>query len=457
MPRHHDSFGATLPATLLATLVAVALAGCAVPQVPRPAEPADLPPRWSEPATDAAPGWAGQLDPTLAALQAQALQANRDIRLAMLRWGAAQQQVRLGEIARLPQPSLGANVSSSVLMDSPLPTWRTQHGASASLAYEIDLWGRLAASVAASQAQAEAARRDIEVARLLIRSQVAEAWWQLGANRLQPALVGPQRQAAQAVLEATRARVREGRLAPIEIDRAASTLQQQDLRLAQLAADDAQALQTLALLLDQPALRLPAEPVLPEGAPALPALADPARVLERRPDVQRARLAVDAALARLQVSEASRYPGLSFSTGISTGGSAALDWLRNPVANLAGNLVVPLVDWHRLEVQRESARTELEVAALQLRDAVQRALAEVERLLTERRRLEQAWLAQQARLREAGQAEQQAQARVQAGALAPADALQARGARLAAEQDAIGLRLQQWLNHAALHRALATD
>jgi outer membrane protein TolC len=119
--------------------------------------------------------------------------------------------------------------------------------------------------------------------------------------------------------------------------------------------------------------------------------------------------------------------------------------------------VVPLVDWQRLDLQRESARTELEVAALQLRDSVQRALAEVERLLTERRRLEQAWLAQQARLQEARQAEQQAQARVQAGALAPADALQARGARLAAEQDAIGLRLQQWLNHAALHRALATD
>jgi outer membrane protein TolC len=453
MPRHHDSFRATV----LATLLAAALAGCAVPQVPRPAEPADLPARWSEPATDAAPGWAEPLDPTLAALQAQALQANRDIRLAMLRWGAAQQQVRLGEIARLPQPSVGMNVSSSVLLDSPLPTWRTQHGASASLAYEIDLWGRLAAGVAASQAQAEAARRDIEVARLLIRSQVAEAWWQLGANRMQRALVGPQREAAVAVLEATRARVREGRLAPIEIDRAASTLQQQDLRLAQLTADDAQALQTLSLLLDQPALRPAAEPMLPEGAPPLPPLADPARVLERRPDVQRARLGVDAALARLQVSQASRYPGLSFSTGVSTGGSAALDWLRNPVASLAGNLVVPLVDWQRLEVQRETARTELEVAALQLRDTLHRALAEVERLLTERRRLEQAWLAQQARLKEARQAEQQAQARVQAGALAPADAMQARGARLAAEQDAIGLRLQQWLNHTALHRALATD
>ena len=435
----------------------LSLAGCAVPTVQRPPEPADLPAQWSLGPAAEAPGGAGALDPALAAVQAQALQANRDIRLALLRWRAAQQPLRLSELARAPQPSLGLNASSSQAMDSPLPAWRSQHGASASLAYEVDLWGRLAAGVAASQAQAEAARRDVEVARLLIRSQVAEAWWQLGNNRLQRALVGPQQEAAQAVLEATRARVREGRLAPIEIDRAASAVQQQELRLAQLAADDAQALQALALLLDRPQLRLESEPALPEGAPPALPLADPARVLERRPDVQRARLAVDAALARLQVSEAARYPALSFSGGVSTGGSAVLDWLKNPVASFTGSLVVPLVDWQRLEVQREAARSELEVAALQLRDTVHRALAEVERLLTERTRLEQAWLAQQARLREATQAERQAQARQQAGVLAPADALQARGARLSVEQEGLGLRLQQWLNHAALQRALASE
>ncbi|MEN9417065.1 MAG: hypothetical protein RI988_685 [Pseudomonadota bacterium] len=438
---------------LLALLAGVA--GCAVPPVQRPAEPADLPAQWSAAASDSAQVPPGPPDPALAALQAQALQANRDIRLAVLRWRTAEQQARAGELAFAPQPGASLSASSSLSVNAPLPAWRNQQGASASLAYEVDLWGRLAAGVAATRAQAHAAQRDIEVAQLLIRSQVAESWWQLGANRQQHALVLPQREVAESVLEATRVRVREGRLAPIEIDRAASVVQQQSLRLAQLAADDTQALQTLALLLDQPGLRLGGEPRLPDGAPPPLALGDPARVLERRPDVQRARLAVDAALARLQVSEASRYPSLSFSAGVSTGGSPVLDWLRNPVASLAGNLVIPLVDWPRLDLQREAARTDLEVAALQLRETVHRALSEVERLLAERARLEQAWLALQARLREASLAEQQAQARAQAGALAPADALQARGARLAAEQDAVSLRLQQWLNHAALQRALA--
>jgi hypothetical protein len=208
-PRPSSNPGLT---TSLAAALAL-LAGCAVPQAQRPPEPADLPAQWSTPAADAMPGWAAPLDPALADLQARALQANRDIRLAMLRWRAAQDQLRLAELARAPQPSAGLNASTSLAMNAPLPAWRGQQGASASLAYEPDLWGRLAASVAASQAQADAAQRDIAVARLLIRSQVAEAWWQLGANRMQRALVGPQREAAVAVLEATRARVREGRLA----------------------------------------------------------------------------------------------------------------------------------------------------------------------------------------------------------------------------------------------------
>lgn len=440
----------------LSILLLAALAGCAVPAAQRPAEPADLPPQWRTPAAPSTEPDPVASDPALAALQAQALQANRDIRIATLRWHTAQQQVRLGRLAQAPQPTVDLKASRGGSLESGVPAWRTQWGTSASVAYEADLWGRIAADVAATQAQADAARRDIEVAQLLIRAQVAEAWWQLGANRLQRALVEPQLEVARTVLEATRARVREGRLAPIEIDRAASTVQQQAQRMAQLAADDAQAMQTLGLLLDQPNLRLAAEPRLPDGLPPMPALADPVRVLEARPDVHRARLRVDAALAQLQVQEAARYPRLSFSAGVATGGSTLLDWLSQPVASLAANLAVPLVDWRRLDLQRQAARTELEVEALQLRETVHRALAEVERLLAERARLQQDWLAQQARLQEARQAEQQADVRVQAGVLAPADGLQARGARLAAEQDAVVQRLQQWLNHAALRRALAS-
>jgi outer membrane protein TolC len=183
--------------------------------------------------------------------------------------------------------------------------------------------------------------------------------------------------------------------------------------------------------------------------------ADPATVLERRPDVQRARAQVDAALARSRAAEAARYPSLSFSASLGTGGSSLGDALRNPLASLAGNLVVPLIDWRRLDLQRDGARTELELAALALRDTVATALVEVETALIEGRRLAQQLEANATRLREAEAAERVARLRLDVGRIARADYLQARNARLEAEQGRLQLQLLAWLNRAQLLRALA--
>jgi outer membrane protein TolC len=178
-------------------------------------------------------------------------------------------------------------------------------------------------------------------------------------------------------------------------------------------------------------------------------------VLERRPDVQRARALVDAALARLQGAEAERYPRLSFSASLGSGGERASDWLANPLATLAANLAVPLIDWRRLDLQRDAARTELELAALALREVVALALVEVETALLEGERLRQQLDANATRLREAQETERLAALRLEAGAIARADFLQARNARLEAEQGRLQLRLRAWLNRAQLTRAVA--
>jgi outer membrane protein TolC len=171
--------------------------------------------------------------------------------------------------------------------------------------------------------------------------------------------------------------------------------------------------------------------------------------------VQRARAQVDAALARSQAAEAQRYPALSFSASLGTGGSAVRDWFSNPVAALAGNLVVPLIDWRRLDLQRDAARTELELAALSLRETVARALVEIEAALIDGQRLQQQLDANGTRLREAQAAERVAALRLEVGAIARADFLQAQNARLEAEQGRLQLQLRAWLNRAQLARALA--
>lgn len=460
---------------LITIAAGLLLAGCA--HGPAAVAPDVTPPTaWALAGGDTqpqpAPDWAGLLDPTLAALQARALAANRDIALAAQRWRQAALLADQGALRWAPSAGLSVNASrplesqgSSRSVDIggvsvPVTTsvgWSRSYGASASLGYELDLWDRLGQATAAQRANAEAARTDIEAARLLIRSRVAEAYWTLAALDAQAPLAREQLAITRETLTLTRARVAEGKLLPIEIDKIAATVQAAESRLADLAADRQLQRHTLALLLDEP-LPGPAftagQAALPVGEPPRWRLAEPAEVLARRPDVQRARLGVDAALARLRASEADRYPRLSFSATVSTGGTRSSDWFAQPLASLAAGLVVPMIDWQRLNLQRDSSRSELDSAALTLRDTLQKALAEIEAQRVDAERLNQQLAANAGRLREASEGERLAQVRYDVGSVARADWLQARNARLDAEAARIQLQLRQWLVQTQLFKAL---
>lgn len=445
------------PIAAAAALLAL-LGGCAVTgPSSAPAVPT-APARWqSEPAEGPGAEWALLADAELNALLAQAEAANRDLAQAALRISQARTQAGLGALRLTPSASLSAGANRALDPPGGLPAQTTRsYGASVGVGYELDLWGRLAAQRGADAAQLAAAETDLRAARLLLRHQVADSYWQLAAARLQGELAQEQLQLNRELLAATQLRVREGKLLPIEADRAAATLQQAEVRVADLQADAALQRLQLALLLDQPPpgplpqARLPAD-----AAPRWRVGADPAAVLARRPDVQRARANVDAALARVQGADAQRYPTLSFSASFGTGGAQVSNWLANPVASLAANLVVPMIDWKRLDLQRDAARTELELAALALRDTVARSLVEVESALIEGQRLQQQLEANETRRREALAAEKVAAVRLQAGAIARADYLQAKNARLEAEQGRLQLQLRAWINRSQLAKALA--
>jgi NodT family efflux transporter outer membrane factor (OMF) lipoprotein len=458
----------TMKLTALSLATALLLTGCALGPTAQ-APDITAPTAWSLAGGDARPDWAGLLDPQLAALQARALEANRDIVLAAQRWKQAQLLVEQSQLRWVPSAGLSANASRPVQTESstrnvdvggvtvPVTTttgWSRSYGASLGVGYELDLWDRLGQGTAAQRAQAEAARTDIDAARLLIRSQVAEAYWTLAAIRAQQPLAEDQLAITRETLELTRARVREGKLLPIELDKIAATVQAAESHLADLAADQLLQRQRLALLLDQPLPGPAPEAALPAGAPPRWRLSEPADVLAQRPDVQRARLGVDQALARLRVSEAERYPRLSFSAGLSTGGTTSSDWLSQPLASFAANLAVPLIDWRRLNLQRDGARSELDSAALTLRDTLQKALADIETQRIEADRTAQQLQANAGRLKEAVENERLAKLRYEVGAISRADWLQIRSSVLDAEQTRIGLRLQQWVRQAALFKAL---
>ncbi len=455
-------------ACLTLPLLPLLLASCAQ-QPPLQAPRVEAPASWSLANGTATPDWAGLLDPQLAALQAQALNANRDIAQAALRMKQAQLVAAQAGLRWAPSAGLSTNASRplesqtgsrsvdiggvSVPVATSVGTSRS-YGASIGVGYELDLWDRLSNAQAAQRANVESARSDINAARLLIQSRVAEAYWTLGAALEQRPLAAQQVALTREILPLVRLRVSEGKLQPIEVDKAATSVQAAESRLADLDADAQSQRHQLAVLLAEPLPGPALAARLPPGAPARWLLASPAEVLERRPDVQRGRLAVDAALARLKASEADRYPRLSFSGSVSTGGTRLSDWLSQPLGSLAANLAVPLIDWQRLGLQRDASRTDLELAAVALRDTLAKALADIEAQRIDAARIAQQLDANASRLQESTEANRLAALRLEVGTLARADALQAQSARLDAEQGRIRLRLSQWLNQSALFKAL---
>lgn len=455
--------------------LAALLSACATGALQqRPTEPV-APAQWAHQASAQADGatataWIGEPDAALQAFQAEALQRNRDLALAGLRLLDAQRQMQQQGLRLQPSASLSASANRQLDQGGngrsvdvggvqvPVETqqgWTRSYGSSVSASYEVDLWGRLAARDRGLLAQREQVQADVAAAHVLIAARAAEIYWTEGAQqRLRPLLHASQ-VASQELLAITKLRVKEGKLLPIEVDRAAQSLLQAQHRLADVEAELQLQAQQRALLLDQ----LEASPGaaigrLPETAPPAWRLGAPAQVLSQRPDVQKARLQVDAALAQLAVAEASRYPSLSFGASISTGGSKAGDWLSQPVLGLSSQLLVPLIDWRRLNLERDGARNGLEQAALSLRDTVHKALVDAEAQWTQREKLARQLAAQQQRVKEAEANERLAALRLEVGAIARQDWLQARIAWLDAQQSLVQLQLQAWLNQAAMFKAL---
>jgi outer membrane protein TolC len=109
----------------------------------------------------------------------------------------------------------------------------------------------------------------------------------------------------------------------------------------------------------------------------LPATGVPAELLQRRPDLQAARLRIAAADARIAAAVAARYPRIDLSaalTSSSSSGELFSDWL----GNLAAQLVAPLFDGGQRSAEAQRARAAALEALNEYRQALLEALGEVE-------------------------------------------------------------------------------
>ena len=403
------------PATCLTALAGAAalfLTGCAVtPPESRMAEATGaIPEVWENVrragSQENVGDWiAGFRDARLEALVDEALANNPDLRAASARIDQARAQSRAARSARGPAFDLGGNATRQKqnFIGFPIPgadegsvlsVENPSYGVSLDLAWEVDLWGRVAAGERAAVAAVQAATADAQAARLSLAAQVAKAWFALAEAMEQQEHAEAALASARQTVELIRERFDSG-----QIDAGASAAQ---LRLAMSDASGAEAdLETTAFLRERAARQLSAllgrypsdaeKPArLPEpGGP--PPAGLPSELLTRRPDLLAAERRFAAQGARQQEAARALFPQFSLTGSRGTSTDSLGEILKSDfgVWRLGANVTQPIWRSGRILAEIDLRDAEEQEAMAALQSAVIQAFLEVETFLAGENRLAQ--------------------------------------------------------------------
>ena len=328
--------------------------------------------------------WRLYNDPVLDGLIADALAHNTDVRAAVARLAQARAALKEVKVDRLPQGGVSAGATRG--RDPGETNATTSFDAGLSVAYEVDLFGRVSRGVEAARGDVAAADADADAVRVAIVAETARAYADAAnaAERL-----GVDQHIVELLdksLQLTQRRVEIGLNSRIDTARIATLRNQRQAEIPAIAAERDNALFRLATLTG----RAPAERPHPAGARTTSlALSQPipvgdgAQLLARRPDVRAAERRLAASTARIGVATAELYPKISLggSLGSSAGGIGNL--FSNPIGFLLG----PLISWSFSDHARARARVagaeaETQEALADFDGTVLRSLQETETALS---------------------------------------------------------------------------
>jgi multidrug efflux system outer membrane protein len=453
---------------LVSLLAMTALAGCSLaPGYVRPAAP--VPASW--PAGDAYLRQSEQslpavtyaevfTDPRLHRLIAQALDNNRDLRIAAANIAAARAQVRVVRSAQFPE--LGVDGAASYRAGgsgtASGESYVLQGGVSS---FELDLFGRLRNATAAERDRALSTEAAARAVRLGLIADLATAWATYAADRDLLAIARDTAGNAEGAVRLTRLRL-EGGIAP-----------RTDLRQAEQLLATAQgdvAAQTAALAQDANLIQLLVgapidDGLLPGGlqevmdtVAVLPA-GTSSEVLLRRPDVIEAEHLLRAANADIGVARAELFPRISL-TGLLGVASDALGSLFTGdafSATVGGELTAPIFDFGGRQANVRVTQAQRDAAVAVYERTIQAAFREVADALAVQGTIGERVRAAHANTEAAADTARLTEARYRGGVDSFLGNLDAQRSLYAARAQETVTMLTALENRATLYRVLAAD
>ena len=347
----------------------------------KPAQPAEAQPRgqW----------WLAFEDPALTALVEEASANNANLSVAAARVRQARAIAGIAQADRVPQvgAGIGAQRARPSALDSGLPQGTptqpvTSYTAQLTASYEVDLFGRVAAGVAAARGDAAASEANYRSVLLALQADVAQTYFRLRALDAELETVARTVRLREESVNVTQRRFDLGDIGEFDLSRARTELATARAEAIGLERQRATAEHALAVLLGKPASHYVAgrSPLLDATTlPTIPA-GLPSSLLERRPDIVAAQRAMEASNARIGVARGAMFPALTISAaggGVGGAFSEVFRWSsRSWVLGLLTSM--PLVDGGRNRANVERSEAVLEESVGIYRQSVLSAFAEVE-------------------------------------------------------------------------------
>ncbi|HEX4270494.1 MAG TPA: efflux transporter outer membrane subunit [Rhizomicrobium sp.] len=406
--------------------------------------------------------WRLYRDATLDDLEGRIETSNPTLAQAVARYDAARGYLAQAQAGLLPTLTAGGHATTNRQSDNrPLrsasqPSNYGDDLAGVSMAWDLDLWGRIRNEVAAGEAEAQSSQADLQSIRLSLQARLAEDYLALRGLDAEARLLRDTVDIYGKALALTNARHDKGIASGLDVGRAQTQLSDVQAELADVMARRALLEHAAASLVGEIAPDFSIAPAAIDfKIPNVPADV-PSTLLQRRPDVAAAERIVAATNAGIGVARAAFYPDISLSAlaGFQNTGNDSLFTAPDALWSVGPSMALTLFDYGRHEGGLAVAKAQNRAAVAAYRAAVLRAFQEVEDDLALLNRLADEADAEATSVKAATHTQDLALALYKNGALGFLDVVVAQTTALRAQQAALSIQTRRLQASVGLIRSI---
>ena len=323
-------------------------------------------------------------DPRLSRVIEQVLESNNDLAAAAITLQQARVAAGLTRTNVTPDVRASGSVSNSKAVRQGTPAQESYSGGIA-IAWELDLWGKLARTREQSEWQAMASEQDYHATVLSTIGTTAQLYWRIALYNQQ---IRNQRDGltiSEQTVQQVASWFNAGKVGQIDVLQAQQALLERKNQLRTLVQQRQNTRNALALLLNRPAEQHADESIALDVHQQVPiSRATPLRTIAHRPDIQAAESRLRAALAGYDAARLQFYPTLSLDASLNAGSQVFSQWFRDPILTTGAALALPFIQWNTRQLTVEQADLATKLAAVAFRSTAYAALAEVDEAMENR-------------------------------------------------------------------------